>query len=119
MIIRLLEPHEYHRLVEAGLPQDRLPAPEASRIIIAEEDGIVKGYFVSQLVFSAEPVWVSPDVRNSTVPARMFMKLEETMKSIGVQNYITHSSSPEIDDYLKRLGFQSTDWKMFYKSIGE
>ena len=110
MEIRQLRADEYHRLLNhPWLKDDRIPTPENSLIVIAEEKGAIEGVFVAQVLLVAGPVWVSPSKRGTTLLGRMVKKIKQLCGEKGVSGgFQVHTTQEKVGEYAKRLGMVPT-----------
>ena len=119
MQIRELLPAEWGRLRECPwLKKDRTPPPDTARIIVALGDnGELSGLVIAQLLVTIEPVWVDERHRGRGLAPRMWKKLEQTLKALGITGVISHCGAPGTADYLKRLGYRATGSEMHEKEL--
>lgn len=62
--VRLLPPEEYPRLLPFPSFAGGLPNPDTSRILVAELNGEIVGFWGLFAAVHAEPLWIHPDHRS-------------------------------------------------------
>jgi hypothetical protein len=91
-----------------------LPHPEMSKcFVMRASDNSIKGYIFIQTIFTVEPIWVADEVKGSLTAVRLFEAACQFLKSKNQTQVFTHSSSPEISNYLTRLGLKPTGYEAF------
>ena len=100
------ELENYGELV--GLLQD-IPDPRYSRCFVwRETDGSIGGYCFLQTIAVIEPVWVHPKHRGRGVSRKLFNQAVLGLGEGESKGFYCHASSPEVEDYLKRLGMKES-----------
>lgn len=96
MTLRLLEPHEYPRLL--GMPLiEALPDPAHSRVVVAEtEEGNIVGYWCAQEVVHIEPAWVHPRYRRKGLATRLFQHLRAVLDACHIPAAFCHVQDPDL-----------------------
>ena len=110
--LRLLESYEYHRLNElrgAGLPDNDewIPRPEFGKVIIAELQGEIVGFWVIQQMIHVDPVWVKPDLRGN-LTWRMWNAVRKIVGHTPVYVSVApnYSGWQKTVSTIKHLGFE-------------
>lgn len=115
---RMLRPDEWPKVepifIEHGGPQS-LPCPEASAILVAEEQGGIVGFLVIQPVVHAEPVWVREDHRGNGIARKLFSEVDDFMKGIGIKAYYTFSTETIVERLAQGNGMSLLPWKVWMK----
>lgn len=63
-----------------------LPAPEHSRIIVAEQEGTIVAYWGLFSAIHVEPLWIHPDHRKRPgLVRRLWLAVVETLRGAGVR----------------------------------
>ncbi len=111
-LIRELPPEDWARLEGHPAFTDSqgqtvpLPDPRAAVIMVAERDGHIVGVHVTQLQLHlhAEPLWVEPALRGTTLAHRLFTTSLRSLDTCGPTAVYCFSESSTVADYLERLG---------------
>ena len=82
MNIRVLDPDEYHRLHEIEDFEGVYPSPATSKVVVAEEDGVIRALWVAAATVHLEPFWVDEELRNDRKGGLMYKKMAPTMFAI-------------------------------------
>lgn len=118
MIYRLLEPHEYSKLLGLGeMNEDLLPHPEQSIVVVAERDSQIVAFWVLQHLAHAEPVWIHPDHRNSTIGYGLWRRVRALLDASHTLGAFCCAETPEVAEYLLRLGFRELPMRMFVYEV--
>jgi len=107
--VGILDKSEYSRLL--GLLPDNswIPDPSISRVVVAEDDGRIVGFWVGQMQFHVEPVWVHEEYRNGIALGCMW----KCVKQMLPKRYWAFSDSNQISAYLKRLGLKRSQYEVY------
>lgn len=104
IIIRVLAPSEYPRLL--GLPLvDAVPDPEHSRVVVAEHDGNIVGYWMAVEVVHLEPLWVHPKWRKKGLAVELWQALKRCLDACRVRGAFSHVREPSLVAWAMNLGF--------------
>lgn len=106
----------------AGLmPPENVPHQDASRCFVSrEEGGKIDGYIFIQLLVTVEPIWVAEEQRGTGLALKLFGEAADALLKEGNTRYfITHSDTPQVEDYLRRLGLEEIPWKTFKMQLRE
>lgn len=107
----ILPPSRYNEL---PLPPD-YQMGEGSVVVVLEDAEGIKGFWIAQPVIHIEPVWLSPSIRDGGLNAlKMYAALLALLGSQGVQNYYAFSDTPQVSDYLKRLGLEALPYEVYH-----
>lgn len=119
LTIRELKPEEWGRLAEVDQPFKNLPAPSVGKVVIAEDQwGHIRAFWPIQHTICAEPVYIDPAWRNTTLGYRMFQEVKKLIWSQGGHGFLVHSPDAKTGDYLERLGLERTGWEAFQGKAG-
>jgi hypothetical protein len=78
------------------------PHPGLAQIVVAEEDGYLRGFATLQMTPFVEPIWVDPSYRGST----LWVSLLSQVMSLCAPGTHLYMGRPTITDRLARfLGF--------------
>jgi hypothetical protein len=111
--IRLLEADEYHKLEGLAPPDEWIPSPDHSQIIVVERDSEIISYLVAQMVVHVEPIWIHPDHRNGFLGRRMWRMMTDVLTRLGVPDFYAFAPNETIQNYVGRLGMKP--FAMTYK----
>ena len=118
---RLLPREEYNRLKEVwpfsvGSP---IPDPNFSRVMVAEDNGQIVGYWFAVEVVHVEPVWIHPNYRNGGPTATVLFKgLVDELKSHNLNKMYVFAENEKTEEYLNRLGFCSIpNMRVYYGEV--
>lgn len=107
------ELHNYEEL-RSIIPEDYLPPEELSRCFVARHpDGRILGYCFIQTIVCIEPLWVDDDVRGSGLAVRLFNAAANALLEGTAREFICHASTPEVANYLERIGMEETGQRTF------
>lgn len=114
--VRLLDPAEHARLLDAPGPLQGLPAapdPSHSRILVAEaDDQTIVGYWVLHDTVHAEPFYLTPEARDRPGVLRALLEAGlEQLAVHGVQSafVLIAPEQTTVRGMAERLGFQQID----------
>lgn len=114
MTIRELRPDEWLRLEHhPALHGYALPDPATSKILIAEGAGEIVGFWILVQVVHAEPIWIAPSHRSTTLAGRLWTHLREILATCRVSQAYCFSDRPDVADYLSRLGLRELPYRTF------
>lgn len=85
--------------------------------LVSECNGEKVGEIFVLSVPHIEGIWVKPELRGTTLGARLHQKAVERLKAMGASKVFAFASSDEIEDYTKRLGYKKLDWAVMEKEI--
>lgn len=112
--IRELRTDEWPRLEgHEGLSGYPLPDPVGSKILVAEEDTKIVGFWVLVQVVHAEPIWIAPSHRSTTLAKRMWRALQALLATCRVKTAFCFADRPDVANYLERLEFQELPYRTF------
>lgn len=118
MDYRLLGRDEYSKLIGLGdMVEKILPDPNVSVVVVAEEHQQITGYWVIQDLAHVEPVWVHPDHRKTTIGARMWSCVRAVLDASNVPGAFCCAETPDVADYLLRLGFRELPHRLFVYEV--
>lgn len=106
--IRLLPKDEYHRLKPIWPFDNKHPFPDGdfSRVVVAEKDGAIVGFWFAVQTVHVEPIWISEEVRDGgLIATRMLRGLIDELHKDDIFNVYVFSDKDNVSDYLGRLGF--------------
>jgi len=98
--------------VEDGL----VPDPKISMAIIAENDGDIVGRVFLVAPTHIEGIWVKPQLRGSTLGARMMEEAERQAKICGISRLIAYGTM-DTEVYLHRLKFRREALTVWVKDL--
>jgi hypothetical protein len=115
MTIRELRIEEWGRLEGQEIfATVGVPSPESTRVLIAEtESGELAAIWCMVQVIHIEPVWIAPAYRNSTLAGRMWNRMKVFLDHLRVDMSYCFADTPEIAQYLKRLGLKKLPYETF------
>ncbi len=103
MTIRELPAAEWSRL--ETLTPILCVLPSNARILVAEDEtGAIIGHIAEFAAWHIDGLWIDPAHRDGSVWRRLLHQVQDTMQAEGVRGVVTASMSPEMDDYLTRMG---------------
>jgi len=111
--IRLLDPSE-HALLLTGHPAlDGHPLPPLADIFVAEADGAIVGLWAIVPTIHLEPVWLAPEAQRGSTGYRLFQAVSSHLDNVGLRAAYCFAASPEVADYLARLGLTFQPYATF------
>jgi len=113
--IERLPEEEFYLLkdIEEGFTPD----PQQSIAVVAKQDGRIIGRMLLVGMAHIEGTWIADDFRNGTIAVRMIREMEKQATETGLKTIFAYSDRPEIDEYMERLGYASTNMKVFRKDL--
>lgn len=119
--IRFLNEDEYSRIdlvaIFAGNGAT-VPDSAISKIVVAEnKEGLIKGLYVLQPIYHAEPIWIHPDYRGSFLSSKLMKAMLEPLETMKGLVIYTFSSSSKISSLAKRFGFKETNYSVLKKEF--
>lgn len=113
--IRELPRIEWSRLANhPSLHGLALPDPSAARLIVAEEAGEIVAYWFLVAVLHAEPIWIAPQYRGTTLVKRLWQRLRSCIDTCAPSAFcFSEQSRPEVGRYLERLGLRRLNYEIY------
>lgn len=113
MEVRVLPKDAFDRLDGIGGPLETLPEPldpEQTIVIVAEDAGVIVGYWVLFDAVHAEPLWIDPDHRNRPQLAVLLLQtLLTELRAHGIQTVCGIIGDPEaavMEPMARKVGMQ-------------
>jgi hypothetical protein len=115
MIIRELTAEEVLGLEgHPGLGGFLPPDPDTSKVIAAiDELGEIHAFWCLIQVVHAEPIWISPELRGTTLVGRLWKAVRETLATCGIPIGFCFAADEIVANYLSRLGLQELAFRTF------
>ena len=117
MLTRRILPHnEWFKLGDNPLRQAH---PDSSRILVVEdEEGAIVGTWGILLLPHADGAWIDASHRHAGDVARHLLEgLFDELREAHIPHVLSHAQSPEIAEYLLRLGAQHIPGAVFLLPI--
>jgi hypothetical protein len=119
---RILNPEEWHRLLEIYPDDQQLPSPEVASAVVAEHDDHIVSVLFLQLAFHMEPMIINPNYRSRVNFLRLVSTLETAFgKALPEgQSGIYYVSAPKdsrIPAMARTAGMQSLDQELWAKVV--
>lgn len=106
--VRPLQPTDIPKL-----PIDVPPTSIACVVAYDDSDDTIKGVWPAQLVIHTEPVWLDASLRSGRVGLEMFAGLMALLGQQDVNCFYAFAASPEVADYLERIGMQPKPYLVY------
>lgn len=103
MEVKRISPEEFDCLKQ--FPDGAVPDPQMSRVAVAKDGDKLAGRIFIVTPPHIEGPWVEPEYRGGTLLKRLTEWAEQEMREIGAKKVFAYGFSPELEDYLKRLGY--------------
>lgn len=113
--VRKLEDSEYPLLL--GIEEGYCPDPKSSMAVIAEDEGKIVGRMLLISPAHIEGTWVAEAYRKGTTGIRLMKFMEAEARKIGLTKLFSYAETPEIEDYLGRLGYERCKVTVWAKEI--
>lgn len=113
-IVRLL-PSQYDELL--NVQDGYRPEPSQSIVVVVKDNQKIVGRTMLIRPWHIEGTWIDEAFRNGTAGPRMIQKLEEQARIEGISKLFSYSNTPEISNYLQRLGFSVLPVSILEKNI--
>ena len=96
-----------------------MPAPGLSAIAVAQdENGVIKGFLVMQLVPHAEPLWIAPDARGGVFAQTLIGMIEKASKDMGCKVLVsTESPNQNVNRFAELNKMQNVAGSVFVKRL--
>jgi N-acetylglutamate synthase-like GNAT family acetyltransferase len=94
--------------------------PEKSSVAVVARDGAgeICGTLVLVCPWHLEGAWVRPDKRGSPVLGALVRKAEAIAVRAGLTRLFAYGASPEMEDYIERLGYERMPLSVWAKTVG-
>jgi hypothetical protein len=77
--------------------------PDATHIVVVEDDGVIVGCWAAFQVWHAEGVWIDPAYRGKgSVALRLWRRMRALILGHGATSLVTAAMTPEIHTLLQR-----------------
>ena len=119
MTIRVLKRRDYFKL---GEDKEKLflSFPKDSRVLVAEQDGVIVGHWALIPYWHVECFEVFKEHHKKAGVARGLLRtMFGILQSMGIKTVWTASITSEIDDYLRRLQAVELPGKHFVLPVGK
>jgi predicted N-acetyltransferase YhbS len=94
------------------------PNPEHSVAIVAVNDsGDIIGRIFLVAPVHLEGLWIDETFRNKTLLYQLVQRGEEEAKAMGLTRVLAFGATPELSDYIERLGYTYTPMTVWYKDL--
>lgn len=117
-VARVLPPAEYSRLIELGIPVDRLPDPEGTIVVVIELGGKIVGRWMALNAVMLEGLQIEEGYRHIPGVAR---KLLETMlkelRGRDLASVLTIVQSAAVGDLAAHAGFALLPGTLYQKDL--
>lgn len=101
---RILPREEYDRLIGTEAEQVWPHLKDTDVVVVVEDGGRIVACHVLMQMWHLECLWVAPDRRKSMVGGRLWAKVQQTAKSMGLSALWTSAISDEVRDLLAHVG---------------
>lgn len=98
-----IAPEGYPQL--ATVEEGYIPDPESSIVILAKDENEIIGRTMLIRPWHVEGTWLKEGRRRGIVGSMMFKRMEVEAKSEGITKLMSYAMTPEVEDYLIRLGY--------------
>lgn len=120
--VRELPPEEWAKVSHLEpFASQGLPAPEHSRIIVAEQEGTIVAYWGAFSAVHLEPLWVHPDHRKRAgLVRRLWNEVVATVRDAGVRTAfacIADVDAAQNVPLALRHGFQRVQGDLYFVQI--
>jgi hypothetical protein len=103
-VTRILPHAEWRRLPAIQAFWEQL-APETTRIVVVERDGVIVGHHVLTVVLHAECLWIAPDERHGRVANRLWAAVQRAVRAeYGVGGFVTQAIDDRVRGLLRHVG---------------
>ena len=102
------------------IPQpDEVKWPEDSLFVCAFRDGQMVGRVGLIALPHIEGTWVAPEMRGTTLAARMFRRMEQEVKTLGRTHLLIllPEDDKTLDGYVARVGYERLPVSMYAKEL--
>ncbi len=120
--VRLLTGEEYQRLLSfEPFQSGGLPSPEVSRILVAELDGAIVGFWGLFNAVHVEPLWIAEEHRKRPgLVRRLWSAVADQLRSVGVYTAfacIADRDAAQNVPLAMRLGFERVQGDLYVVRI--
>ena len=114
--IRRLAANEWSLLDKVEEPFS--PDPEKSVAVVAQNAmGEIVGRCFLVSPVHVEGIWLDPAWRNRTLFYRLICRIEEEAKAEGIRKLLAFAATPEMAEYIERLGYEYTPVSVWSKEL--
>jgi N-acetylglutamate synthase-like GNAT family acetyltransferase len=113
--IEKLAPDKFDELYQFA--DGYVPDPKLSWAFVARKDGRIVGRIFILAPAHVEGPYIEPEERRGTIGARLMQILEKEALDIGISKLFAYANSPQIEDYLSRLGYIKSAMTVWEKEI--
>lgn len=111
-----LSPGEWIQLnkVADGFAPD--PARSVAIVAVGDSGDIIGRIFLVAPVH-LEGLWIDETFRNKTLLYQLVQRGEDEAKALGLKRLLAFGATPEMSDYIERLGYSYTPMSVWYKDL--
>lgn len=113
MTTRILPHDEYDKLASHPFFATHPPSPAGDIVVAEDAHGTIIGFWCLTPVIHIEPVWIDPAHRGGTVGSRLYSTVCQFLDSVGIPVAYCFAETPEVADYLSRLGLSPQPYLTF------
>jgi hypothetical protein len=88
---------------------------ELTRILVAEDEGVLAGFAILQLIPHVEPLWVAPSKRGTEVASTLADKMIEYMVEAKARGWIAVASNSQVAKMCEEHGMTRVDKPVYVK----
>ena len=114
MNLLVLDRADFDLLGEA--PDGAIPDSDYTLAVAAFDEGKLVGRMFLVALPHLEAPWIREDKRGGTLGARMEAMLVKRAEHFGLKRTFAFAVNEEIEDYLKRLGYEKTGYTVWEKN---
>lgn len=92
-------------------------AKQGVALVSRDGNGEIDGRIFLLFPAHLEGPWIKPERRNTLLCSQLVEAAEETAKNAGLTRLFAYAISPEIEGYLKRLGYEQMPMTVWMKDI--
>ena len=94
-----------------------VPDPANSIAIVAKDSGEIVGRIFIVAPAHIEGPWIAPAKRGGMLLVHLISRAEREARKAGIKKLMAYGTSPQTEDYLKRLGFGQLPLTVWAKDI--
>lgn len=111
-----LAPGEWMQLNKIGDGYTPDPARSVAIVAVGDSGDIIGRIFLVAPVH-LEGLFIDQTFRNKTLLYQLVNRAEEEAKELGLKRLLAFGATPEMSDYIERLGYTYTPMTVWFKDL--
>ena len=86
---------------------------DMSRVLVAEDDGELKGFFVLQMFPHTEPLWIAPSMRGTTLASDLANTMLEFLNSVRARGWMLIAENHLVERMVIERGMKKLEYPVY------